>query len=136
MTQPAAPVTDPAPTAPTIVNVIVIPFTRRLASPSAQVAHLVSPDGQRIWREAICSAKSESWQPVIDGLPLCDPCRQECLRRMASKLEGSEPQGRAGWEPDMSRTCTRCGCKSVVDGACAICLSPKEGAKKEAKGTV
>lgn len=31
----------------------------------------------------------------------------------------------SSWEPDMSRTCRGCGCKSVVDGRCGICGTRK-----------
>lgn len=124
MTQPSSAPTTQAPTEPTIVKVIGIPFTRRLASPSAQEAHLVVQNG------AICGAKSESWQPMIEGVPLCDACRQECLRRMASKIDSQEEQERVGWEPDTSHTCGKCGCRSVVDGVCTLCGATKDSKAK------
>ena len=35
----------------------------------------------------------------------------------------------APWEPDMSRTCPGCGCKSVVEGTCTKCGAVKGGAR-------
>ena len=80
---------------------------------------------------AICGAKSESWRHVLSypsSPPM--PCRQECLRRMASKIDSQEEQARVGWEPDTSHTCGKCGCRSVVDGVCTLCGATKDSKAK------
>jgi len=109
------------------VEVVILPFRRRMAGPAAQELHFTTPDGERSGHEAICGFKSTVWQPPIDGLRLCDPCRLECLRRLRMRSDGGADWHRSGWEPDMSKTCPQCGCKSVVveTGTCGICGGQK-----------
>jgi len=112
-----------------VVTIVVMPFRRRMAGPAAQELHFTTPSGERIDHEAICGFKSRVWQPPAEGLRLCEPCRQEGLRRILLRGDGGMDADwhRSTWEPDMSRTCTRCGCKAVVveTGRCGICGGQK-----------
>lgn len=110
-----------------VVEVVLLPFRRRMAGPAAQEVHFTTPESERVAHEAICGFKSRGWQPPVDGMRLCEACRQEGLRRIRLRGDMGSDWQRSGWEPDMSKTCPQCGCKSIVveTGMCGICGGQK-----------
>ncbi len=116
------------------VQVLFVPWAKRLNIPDGSWFHLVYVNGQQFDPKALCGvAPAHRWLVSQRLVPYCDGCLQEAIRQYRANPAIARAANGDGahvsrWEPDVSTTCPGCGCKSDVfktQNACPICHSTK-----------